>query len=142
MQIGALSKRSGFSIDAIRFYEKQRLLHSPKRSGGGFRLFGEEQLVALRFIKSAQELGFTLDEIRELLEIRGDSSKACPKMRGLLQMKLTSVENKIASLRTLRAELKFALRKCEDALGNSLTAASASCPALDEIAGKDRRRKS
>lgn len=141
MQIGALSKQSGFSVDAIRFYERQRLLQSPRRSGGGFRLFDEEQLVALRFIKSAQELGFTLDEIRELLKIRSDSSKACPKMRVLLQTKLVSVENKITSLRTLRAELKSALGKCEEALINSPTAASAGCPALDGIAERRRGRK-
>ena len=142
MQIGALSKRSGFSIDAIRFYEKLRLIHSPKRSGGGFRLFGDEQLAALRFIKSAQELGFTLDEIREMLEIRSDSAKACPKMRGLLQTKLASVEKKIGSLRMLRTELKSALRKCEDALNRLPTAASAGCPALDNITGIRRERKS
>ena len=138
MQIGALSKQSGLRVDAIRFYEKQRLVPSPRRSGGGFRLFGEEDLAALRFIKSAQELGFSLDEIRELWAIRRDSAEACPTMRGLLRTKLTSVDSKISRLKVLRAELKSALRKCEVALGRSRKAPSHNCPVLDDISGKQR----
>ena len=140
MQIGTLSRESGLSVDAIRFYEKQRLLQTSRRSGGGFRLFGQEQLSALRFIKSAQELGFSLDEIRELLTLRSDTGRACPKMQGLLQAKLASVEEKISSLRTIRNELRVALRKCEAALGEAASSADANCPVLADISQKRHRR--
>lgn len=141
MQIGTLSRESGLSIDAIRFYEKQRLLQSPRRSAGGFRLFGEEQVSALRFIKSAQELGFSLEEIRELLALRGDAGRACPKMQGVLLAKLVSIEEKIASLAAIRSEVKAALRKCEAALGEAASSAPASCPVLAEISGSKIRRR-
>jgi len=135
LQIGTLSKQSGLSVDAIRFYERERLLQSPRRSRGGFRLFGEEDLAVLRFIRSAQELGFSLDEIRELLTLRSDQGTACPKMQGLLQAKLAAVEGKIASLKSIRTELKSALWKCDMAL------AGRSCPVLDEIEGRPRRER-
>lgn len=140
MQIGTLSRESGLSVDAIRFYEKQRLLQSPRRSEGGFRLFGEEQLSALRFIKSAQELGFSLEEIRELLAFRSDTGRACPKMRGLLQSKLASVEAKISTLKSIRGELKIALRMCEVALDKTANPSTASCPVLAEISSRKRRK--
>jgi DNA-binding transcriptional MerR regulator len=141
LQIGALSKQSGLSIDAIRFYERERLLRSPRRSVGGFRLFGEEDLVALRFIRSAQELGFSLDEIRELLGLRSDQARACPKMRALLQTKLGSVERKIASLKMIRTELKVALTKCETELGGEPEPRLRACPVLDEFSEKSRKRR-
>jgi len=141
MLIGTLSRESGLSIDAIRFYEKQRLLQSPRRSEGGFRLFGEEELSALRFIKSAQELGFSLEEIRELLSLRSDAARACPKMQGLLEAKLASVEEKISSLQAIRSELKTALRKCEVVLTKPASSSPTGCPVLDGISGGKRRKE-
>lgn len=138
IQIGVLSKRTGLSVDAIRFYERQRLLRSPRRSDGGFRLFREEDVAALQFIKSAQELGFSLDEVRELLLLRDQEAKACPKMERLLKTKLTSVENKIAALKAIECELKSALRKCATALKSPPGLQTQTCPVLNEIAGKQR----
>lgn len=140
IQIGSLSERSGISIDTIRFYEKQRLIQSPRRSEGGFRLFRDEDVTALRFIKSAQELGFSLDEIRELLSLRQDGAKACPRMQHLLQRKLTSVGKKIASLRIIESELKAALRKCNSALKGTPVVDQQVCPVLDEISAMRRKR--
>lgn len=139
IQIGVLSKLTGLSIDTIRFYERQRLVQSPKRSDGNFRLFCEADADVLRFIKSAQDLGFSLDEVRELLTLRQDGAKACPKMANLLQLKLTSVRNKIASLRLLESELKSAVAKCEVALNGSPAIRTQICPVLDDISRKRRR---
>lgn len=141
IQIGVLSKRTGLSVDTIRFYERQRLLQLPRRSDGGFRLFREEDIAALQFIKSAQELGFSLDEVRELLQLRDDAAKACPKMERLLRAKLTSVDNKIAALRGIESELRSALRKCTGVLNNSRGLRAQTCPVLDEISGKQRRER-
>jgi len=135
MQIGDLSRRTGVSIDAIRFYERQRLLQSPARTEGGYRVFREEDTQAIRFIKGAQELGFSLDEIRELQSLRQQAVKACPKVRHLLQAKLASVQSKIASLKTLETDLESALRKC------NVTLDRASCPVLEEISGNGRGRR-
>ena len=133
LQIGTLAKQSGLTVDAIRFYERQGLLARPKRSEGGFRLFGADDLTALHFIKSAQGLGFSLDEIRQLLSVRSEEQNACPKMSDLLRTKLATVETKIASLKIIRTELKSALQKCEGALETSFKHA---CPVLEGISGK------
>src|SRR5215470_10016154 len=74
LKIGAVSKRTGLSVDAIRFYEKEGLLKISVRSEGGFRLFREKDLEDLRLIRSAQSLGFSLVEIRDLLSIRNGLS--------------------------------------------------------------------
>jgi DNA-binding transcriptional MerR regulator len=90
-------------------------------------------LSTLHFIKSAQELGFPLDEIRELLKLRSDTVKACPTMKAILQAKLATVEGKIESLDTLRAELKAALHKCDTKLKASSGMTSEGCPVLADI---------
>ena len=136
LRIGTLSARTGLSIDTIRFYERQRLLRSPSRSSGGFRLFAEEDVAVLHFIKSAQELGFSLEEIRDLLALRQDSDKACPSMQRLLEGKLRALENKIRTLRIMESELKAALRKCATTSENPSGSRTPSCPVLDEISGK------
>ena len=67
LRIGEVAKRAGVSIDTLRYYERLRLLPRPKRSSGGFRLFANEDIKRVQFIKQAQELGFSLDEVRGLL---------------------------------------------------------------------------
>ena len=70
IQIGRVAKEIGLTVDAIRFYEKEGLLKSPARSEGRFRLFGPDDVRNLKFIRKAQELGFSLQEIRELLVLQ------------------------------------------------------------------------
>lgn len=71
LRIGEVAKRAGVSIDTLRYYEKVRLLPRPSRSSGGFRLFAPEHVERVRFIKQAQQLGFSLDDIRGLLASGG-----------------------------------------------------------------------
>jgi MerR family transcriptional regulator, copper efflux regulator len=71
IQIGDLAKRAGVTVDTVRFYERRKLVPSGPRSGGGFRLFAPEVVERIRFIKQAQELGFSLDEIKGLLATGG-----------------------------------------------------------------------
>jgi DNA-binding transcriptional MerR regulator len=139
LRIGALSARTGLSIDTIRFYERERLLRSPRRSSGGFRLFAEADVAVLHFIKSAQELGFSLDEIRDLLALRQDTDKACPSMQRLLEGKLSAVENKIRTLKVMESELKTSLRKCASTLENLSGSRTPNCPVLEEISGTVRQ---
>src|SRR5215467_651797 len=113
VQIGKVSEQTGLSIDAIRFYEKQRLLDRPPRTEGGFRLFGREDIERIRFIRSIQQLGFSLPEIRELLVLEREPNEACSHVRDLLWGKLNTVRGKVRELRTLERQLVKSLRKCE-----------------------------
>jgi DNA-binding transcriptional MerR regulator len=133
-QIGHVARETGLTVDAIRFYEKQRLLKPPPRTEGGFRLFAAGDVQNIHFIRRAQELGFSLSEIRELLILRSDGVSACSHVRDLLRAKLASVQEKIAELDKLKYQLAADLKKCERALRRSKTAGHDCCPVLNEIA--------
>jgi DNA-binding transcriptional MerR regulator len=116
MRIGQVSKRTGISIDAIRFYERNKLLSAPARSEGGFRLYSAEDLSVLRFIRSLQTLGFSLNEIREFLSLRTNDLRACSEVRKMLDHKLKDIHDKRVALLKLEDELKTALTKCDSQL--------------------------
>jgi DNA-binding transcriptional MerR regulator len=134
MQIGKVSEQTGLSVDAIRFYEKQRLLERPPRSEGGFRLFHAEDVERIQFIRRAQQLGFSLPEIRELLVLAGEDGEVCSHIRELLQVKVAVVRNKIRELRLLDEQLTKRLLKCERKLVSSAHSHNGRCPVLEEIA--------
>ena len=113
IQIGRASEQTGLSVDAIRFYERQRLLERPLRTQGGFRLFNSEDIQRILFIRRAQKLGFSLLEIRELLVLQRDEGKACSHVRDLLRAKVTTVREKIRELGILEEQLTKGLRRCE-----------------------------
>src|SRR6266851_9487839 len=115
-KIGQVAQETGLSIDTIRFYEKHGLLRRSARTEGGFRLFGRDDIQTLKFVRKAQELGFSLSEIRELLILRADHVPACSHVKVLLDQKLTAVEQKIGELQTLEQSLRLALRKCKRGL--------------------------
>ena len=99
------------SVDTIRFYQKLGVINSPGRSAGGYRLFDRDQIHALKFVRHAQELGFSLTEIRELLALR-QKHHACSEVQAMLKSKLTDVREKINNLAGLEIELRGALRNC------------------------------
>ncbi len=116
LQIGAVTQRTGLTVDAIRFYEREGLLKRPPRTEGGFRLFRLEDVEALKFIRQAQNLGFSLQEVRELLILQGHGIRACEHVRELIGRKLASVRGKVEELRKLEGSLQGALRKCNRGL--------------------------
>ena len=134
LQIGKVSERTGLSIDAIRFYEKQRLLDRPPRTEGGFRLFSAQDIERIHFIRRAQQLGFSLPEIRALLVLRRDDGEACSHVLDLLRGKVTTVRNKIRELGVLEEQLTKSLRKCERQLKASGDSHKGCCPVIEEIA--------
>ena len=138
LQIGKVARETGFSVDAIRYYEKQRLLKPPPRTEGGFRLFTARDVQNIHFIRRAQELGFSLNEIRELLILQSDGVAACSHVRDLLRGKLGLVQEKIAELDKLKNQLGADLKKCERALRRGKTAGHDRCPVLSEIADGQR----
>ena len=111
VHIGKAAKLAGVSVDTIRFYQKLRLIESATRSVGGYRLFDGAQIRALTFVRHAQELGFSLTEIKDLLALR-QSNHACSDVQSMLKRKLTDVRAKIKNLVHLEAELCEAIRNC------------------------------
>jgi MerR family transcriptional regulator, copper efflux regulator len=128
MQIGAVAKRIGLSVDAIRFYERNALLPRAPRTPGGFRQYGESDVETLAFIRRVQSLGFKLREIRGLLRLRGNRLQPCAPVRRRLQEKLADVRQKLADLRKLERELRLALHNCDKELRHR----PAHCPILRE----------
>src|SRR5262245_33524595 len=98
IQIGRVAAETGMSVDAIRFYEKQRLLEHPARSEGGFRMFNAKDVQRIRFIRCAQQLGFSLLEIRELLFLQLGGERTCSHVRDLLRAKVATVHERIREL--------------------------------------------
>jgi MerR family mercuric resistance operon transcriptional regulator len=136
-KIGQVAHETGLSIDTVRFYEKQGLLRRSPRSEGGFRLFRLSDIETLKFVRKAQELWFSLNEIRELLILRSDPVPACSHVRELLGQKLSAVEQKIAELQNLERALKRALQKCKREL-KTTAGHEGCCPVIDEIDRAER----
>ncbi len=140
IQIGRVAQQTGLTVDAIRFYEKQRLLKPAARTEGGFRLFTAQDLQHVRFISRAQKLGFSLSEIRELLVLQGERVEACSHVREMLTAKLGAVRQKITELRKLERQLAADLRLCERGLHAGAETHEA-CPVLEAIAKPSRDKK-
>jgi len=111
VHIGKAAKLAGASVDTIRFYQKIGLIKSAGRSAGGYRLFDGEDIHDLTFVRHAQELGFSLTEVKELLALR-QKHHVCSEVQCMLKRKLVDVREKINSLSRLEAELARAFRNC------------------------------
>jgi DNA-binding transcriptional MerR regulator len=130
-QIGELAKRSHLTVDAIRFYERRKLLPTPIRTTGRFRLYTDDDVERLRFIRQMQTLGFSLTEITRLAQLRTDKNHACEPVREFLKAKLTEVAVKIQELEQVQAELRTDLRKCNQALKHRHGKKACACPVLE-----------
>jgi DNA-binding transcriptional MerR regulator len=132
-RIGEVATRSGVSVDAVRYYERLKLLPRARRTSGNFRLFGAEVIARVQFIKQAQELGLTLDEIKGLLATGG--ADECRRVRDLLHQKIEDLDGKMKAMRGFRRTLARHLLECERELEAHGDAAC--CPVV--AVGKDPR---
>lgn len=139
LQIGEVATQTGLSVDAIRFYERERLLRTAARSNGGFRLFSQSDVDDLAFIHNAQDLGFSLQEIRDLITLK-NTLPDCGQVEKLLEHKITVIREKIASLRRLERELRRAVANCESNLRGAHGQVE-DCPVLNDISKPKRKRK-
>jgi len=130
MQIGEVARLTALTVDAIRYYERRALLPKARRSPGRFRLYCSEHVGRLVFIRQMQGLGFSLREIRQLLDLREHNQEACHEVKDLLKNKLEMVRSKIRKLEQLEHELVLDLRKCNRELADGNKQASTSCPIL------------
>src|SRR5262249_29791484 len=112
MQIGTVGKRVGFSVEAIRFYERNALLPSTPRTTGGFRQYSENDVETLNFIDRVQNLRVALRHVRELLGVRRSCVQPFAPVRRRLQEKLADDHRNVSDLQKLERELRFALRSC------------------------------
>jgi MerR family transcriptional regulator, mercuric resistance operon regulatory protein len=136
MQIGEIAKRTCLTVDAIRFYEKRKLLPKPRRSAGRFRLYGDAIVERLHLIQQMQGLGFSLREVGELIQLRERKVEACESVRQLLTAKLADVRAKMRELRRLERELEADFRKCSRELNHRRRHGARACPVLeDPVAG-------
>ncbi len=110
--IGRLAKTIGVNVQTIRYYERCNLLPPTMRAPSGYRLYGDEALKRLRFIKNAQGLGFTLKEIAQLLNLRVTSTARCGDVQRKAQAKLAQVETKVRDLRALARALEGLIKHC------------------------------
>ena len=141
IQIGQLAKQTGLTIDAIRFYERKGLLRKLARSEGGFRLFSSGDVTNLQFIRKAQKLGFSLDEIHALIILRDQDTQACRHVQDMLERKLTVIRQKIEQLKSLEKELKAGLRKCRQEISKTRASHGRRCPVLEQIGRADLRER-
>jgi Hg(II)-responsive transcriptional regulator len=112
LTIGQLAAQAGVNAQTVRYYERRELLPRPARSGGGYRQYEPETVSRLRFIKRAQDLGFSLEEIRELLALRIARTAACDRVEAKTRGKIAAVERKIAELTRLKATLDRLVEAC------------------------------
>jgi DNA-binding transcriptional MerR regulator len=125
-RIGEAASRAGVSVDTIRYYEKLKLLPRAPRSEGGFRLFTADTIERVRFIKKAQEIGFSLKEIKQLLV--GGGANECRRVRDMLQLKIAEIDTRVKALREFRRTLTRHLNACEEEIANS--SAATKCPVI------------
>ncbi|MDQ3623114.1 MAG: heavy metal-responsive transcriptional regulator [Verrucomicrobiota bacterium] len=104
--IGRLAELAGVKSDTIRFYERSGLLPRPERKASGYRVYDAAALKLVRFIKKAQALGFSLDEIRRVLSLRWGGEKTCDHVMAIAEATLEETERRLAELQTFRDHLK------------------------------------
>lgn len=112
LTIGKVAKRAGVNVQTLRYYERRKLLRPDTHKDSGYRLYGEEAVTRIRFIKNAQALGFTLAEISQLLNLRVRNIDQCGAVKKKAEAKLNDIGRKIGHLRAMEKTLLNLLRAC------------------------------
>ncbi len=136
LKIGALARRAGVTAKAIRFYERKRVLPPAKRAANGYRLYGDDAVEMLGFIKQATGLGLTLAEIRDIVAIRQGGRPPCTHVHRLLRDKAVELDRKLNDLLDVRRRIRRSLAAWK---GRPATRATV-CPHIETPAGRGRRR--
>lgn len=110
--IGMLGKKTGTKVQTIRYYEQIGLMPEPERTEGGQRRYGHGALDRLSFIRHARQLGFSLEAIRELLDLSDDPNRPCHEADAIARRQLKQVEQRVARLEALRTELQRMVHEC------------------------------
>jgi MerR family mercuric resistance operon transcriptional regulator len=131
MRIGALAALAGVPTATVRYYERRGLSAAPPRTSGGDRRYGADTAECLRFIKRAQELGFTLQEVEELLALKVTDPHSCAAVEAAARGKIADVERRLVELERLRAALGRLVSAC------SSRVPTAECPVLEMLSEEE-----
>lgn len=131
MSIGAVAERAGVGIDTIRYYEREGLMPEPKRRASGYRVYDDAAVQRLRFIRRAKDLGFTLEEIGELLALSADRDRGVEGVRQRAEARLQAVEQRLSELRRVQRGLRQLIDACP---GHGDLAG---CPILRALSGDE-----
>lgn len=133
IRIGELAKHFGANVQTIRYYERRGLLPKPRRSSGGYRLYDGDAIRRLDFIGKAQQLGFSLNEIGELLSLRMRPGTTCLEVRDKAHHKIVAVDEKIVELTRIRDALTKLAAACRG------KGPASACPILEVLAASEER---
>jgi len=132
LTIGKIAKGAEVKIDTVRYYERSGLIPIPGRSDSGYRLYGSDTVDRILFVKQAQELGFTLREIKELLSLKMDPACTCGSIKKRTVAKIEDIQGKIKVLNKMKKSLGKLADACD---GNDFLSVS-ECPILDAIGNR------
>lgn len=127
LTIGQVAKKAGVKIETVRYYERRGLIPEPPRRESGYRQYPEDAIARIQFIKRAQELGFSLKEISDLLSLRVDRQTTCRDVKQRAEAKIDDIERKMADLKRMRQALVKVTNACS---GRGPTS---ECPILDAM---------
>ena len=133
--IGQLAEKAHVNVETVRYYERRGLIPAPPRRESGYRQYSREDVSRILFIKRAQELGFTLKEISDLLELRVDPDTTCEDVRRQAEAKIGDIEERIQSLQKMKQALSKLVASCE---GRGPTA---ECPILEALEENDSENR-
>jgi Hg(II)-responsive transcriptional regulator len=132
MWISEAADQAGVNVQTLRYYERRGLLPKPPRRTSGYRDYRDDSVRTVRFIKRAQELGFSLDEVEELLALRRQSPRNRQRLRSVAERRIQQIDRKIAELERMRAALRTLVHTCQ--AGTTLA-----CPIIEALdTGMDR----
>jgi Zn(II)-responsive transcriptional regulator len=118
LKIGQLAKKAKVKVETVRYYERRGLLPDPSRRESGYRMYSETDVTRLQFIRHAQKLGFTLNEVSELLSLRVDPGITCADVKKRAEIKLNDIEGKIRALRQMKLALTRLVKLCKGGSSN------------------------
>lgn len=114
LSIGGLSQRTGCNIETIRYYEREKILPEPPRSTGGHRIYDQDHLKRLTFIRRSRQLGFSLDEVRGMLNLIDGGDYTCAEVKKITLDHHTDIRSRIADLQKMARVLKDLASRCDD----------------------------
>jgi Cu(I)-responsive transcriptional regulator len=131
MRIGTAAERAGVNVQTLRYYERRGLLPRAPRRTSGYREFPDDAVRIVRFVKRAQDLGFTLDEVEELLRLRNEKRRDRGRIRAVAEARVRDIDHKIAELQAMKQALTHLIHCCEQ--GSRLE-----CPIIEALDGAER----
>ncbi len=134
MTTGRVAHGAGVNVQTLRYYERRGLLEEPRRRRSGYRQYPPDTIQIVRFIKRAQELGFTLAEVEALLRLRGDLTSHCSEVRAAALAKIEGIDRKLSALRAMKRALGQLAESC------AREGSERRCPLLESLNGDERRR--